>query len=140
VAHYIDTSALVKLVVAEPESAALQAWFASGVRSPVSSDLARTELLRAVRRAAPEHVVRAREVLDAVTLIEVTTAIFEVAGLLDPTILRTLDAVHVAAALVLGDELEGMVTYDARLADAARANGIAVIAPADAARRRPRRS
>ncbi len=74
--------------------------------------------------------MQAREVLDSVTLIETTTAIFEDAGLLDPTILRTLDAVHIAAALVLGDDLEGMVTYDDRMAEAARANGIAVVAPA----------
>jgi len=130
VAYYIDTSALAKLVVAEPETAALQAWFAERERNPVSCDLARTELLRSVRRAAPDCVVRAREVLDSVTLIEVTTAMFEGAGLLDPAILRTLDAVHLAAALVLGDELDGLVTYDDRLAQAALANGITVIAPA----------
>lgn len=128
-AHYIDTSALAKLVIAEPETAALQAWFAQRERNPVSCDLTRTELLRSVRRAAPDNLVRAREVLDSVTLIEVTTAMFEEAGRLDPTILRTLDAVHLAAALVLGDELEGVVTYDDRLAQAATANGIAVIAP-----------
>jgi predicted nucleic acid-binding protein len=128
-AHYIDTSALAKLVVEEPETEALQAWLAAEERDPVSCDLARTELLRAVRRVAPDRVVRAREVLDAVTLIDVTTAMFEDAGRLDPTILRTLDAIHLAAALVLGDDLEGMVTYDDRLADAAVANGIAVIAP-----------
>jgi uncharacterized protein len=129
-AHYIDTSALVKLVVAERETEALQAWFAEADRGPVSCDLARAELVRAVRRAAPDRVVEAREVLDSVTLIETTTAIFEDAGLLDPTILRTLDAVHIAAALVLGDDLEAMVTYDDRMAEAARANGIAVVAPA----------
>jgi uncharacterized protein len=128
-AYYIDTSALAKLVIAEPETAALQAWFASAERHPVSCDLARAELLRAVRRAAPDRAVRVREVLDSVTLIEVTTAVFESAGLLDPTILRTLDALHLAAALVLGDDLDGMVTYDERLANAALTNGIAVIAP-----------
>ena len=130
VAHYIDTSALAKLIVAEPETAALQAWFVERERNPVSCDLTRTELLRSVRRSAPDRLVRAREVLDSVTLIEVTTAMFKDAGLLDPTILRTLDAVHLAAALILGDELEGLVTYDDRLARAALANGIAVIAPA----------
>lgn len=129
-AHYIDTSALAKLVVAEPETAALMAWFAERERNPVSCDLTRTELLRLVRRAAPDRVARAREVLDSVTLIEVTTAMFEAAGRLDTTILRTLDAVHLAAALVLGDELDGLVTYDDRLAQAAVANGITVIAPA----------
>ena len=129
-AYYIDTSALAKLVIAEPETEALRAWFAASERNAVSCDLTRTELLRAVRRAAPDRVVRAREVLDSVTLIEVTTAMFDDAGLLDPTILRTLDAVHMAAALVLGDDLDGRVTYDERLTQAALANGVAVIAPA----------
>jgi predicted nucleic acid-binding protein len=129
VAYYIDTSALTKLVVAEAETAALQQWFAERDRDPISCDLVRTELLRAVRRVVPDQVVRAREVLDSVTLIAVTTAIFEAAGRLDPTILRTLDAVHLAAALDIGDELEGIVTYDDRLAEAALANGVAVVSP-----------
>jgi uncharacterized protein len=59
----------------------------------------------------------------------VSTAIFDRAGLLDPTILRTLDSIHLAAALVVGDDLDGMVTYDDRLAQAALANGIAVVSP-----------
>lgn len=69
-AYYADTSARAKLVVAEPETDALEAWFAQIERNPVSSDLARTELLRTVRRVAPELVVRAREVLDSVALIQ----------------------------------------------------------------------
>lgn len=128
-AFYLDTSALVKLVVREPETGALRAWFAETPRDPVACDLARTELLRAVRRVAPALLVHARTVLDVVTLTEVTTAVFEAAGRLDPSILRTLDAIHVAAALDLGDDLEGMVTYDERLARAAEQNGIKVTAP-----------
>lgn len=128
-ACYVDTSALVKLVVEEPETEALRAWLAAADRSPVSCDLARTELLRAVRRAAPDRTVRAREVLDAITLVTVRTAIFEQAGRLDPPVLRTLDALHLAAALDLGDDLEAVVTYDERLAQAARANGLPTIAP-----------
>lgn len=87
-AFYIDTSALVKLVVAEPESDALRAWFADSERDPVACDLVRTELLRAVRRAVPDRLVQARAVLDAVTLLEVTTQIFEAAGRVDPLGLR----------------------------------------------------
>ena len=90
-ACYLDTSALVKLVVEEPETEALRIWLAAADRSPVSCDLARTELLRAVRRAAPDRIVRARAVLDAITLVTVRTAIFEQAGRLDPPVLRTLD-------------------------------------------------
>jgi uncharacterized protein len=130
VAHYVDTSALAKLVVAEAESAALVAWLDDTGRDLVSSDLARTELVRAVRRAVPDRLVRARAVLDAVTLVELTTATFEAAGRLDPTLLRTLDALHLAVALDLGDDLEGIVTYDERLAGAARAHGVAAHAPA----------
>lgn len=126
----MDTSALVKLVVAEAETTALQAWLAESDRVPVSSDLSRTELLRAVRRAVPDRMVRAREVLDGITLLEITTAVCEVAARLEPAVLRALDAVHLATALDLGDDLDAIVTYDDRLAAAARSNGLAVIAPA----------
>lgn len=129
-AYYLDTSALVKLVVAEVETPALFAWLREADRRPVSSDLARTELLRAVRRSAPDRAVRAREVLDSITLLEVTSSMFDAAGRLDPVVLRSLDAVHLAAALELGDELDGIVTYDDRLAEAAAVNGVAVRAPA----------
>ena len=128
-AHYLDTSALVKLVVAEPETDALLRWIDENDGEHVSSDLARTELLRAVRRAAPDHLVRAREVLDAVTLVDVTTQLFEEAARVDPPELRTLDAIHLAVALDLGDELESIVTYDERLGDAARRNGVPTTAP-----------
>jgi predicted nucleic acid-binding protein len=129
VAHYLDTSALVKLVVTEPETEALRAWLAATDSEWVSSDLARTELMRAVRRSTPDRLVRVREVLDSLTLLAVTTSIFDAAGRLDPLVLRTLDAVHLAAAFDLGDDLEAIVTYDDRLAEAAGANGIATVAP-----------
>lgn len=128
-AYYLDTSALTKLVVAEAQSAALMTWVGAQSTPLISSDLARTELLRAVRRVAPERTVIARQVLDGLVLTVVTTAIFERAGLLDPPTLRTLDALHCAAALDLGDELEGLVTYDDRLAGAAQALGIVVLTP-----------
>lgn len=128
-AHYLDTSALAKLVVAEEETAALRSWLSAEERSPVSCDLSRAELMRAVRRAVPDRVVRARAVLDSITLIDLPTPLFEDAGRLDPTMLRTLDAIHLAAALDLGDDLQAIVTYDARLADAALANGVVVLAP-----------
>ena len=128
-AFNLDTSALVKLVVAEAETGALMAWLTERDRGPVSSDLARTEPVRAVRRAAPDRILRARTVLDAVVLLKVTTATFETADRLEPAGLRSRDAIHVAAALDLGDDLEGFVAYDHRLASAAEANGIAVSAP-----------
>jgi hypothetical protein len=129
VAHYLDTSALVKLVVVEEETDALRAWIDAIEGELVSSDVARTELLRAVRRAAPDRLVRAREVLDGVTLIAVTTQAFEAAARIDPPALRTLDAIHLAIALDLGDELESVVTYDDRLAEAAASNGVVTTRP-----------
>jgi len=128
-AWYVDTSALAKLVVAESETAALRAWLEEQDRDLVACDLARTELLRAVRRTAPDRVLQAREVLAAVTMVHVTSAVFENAGRLDPPGLRSLDAIHLAAALDLGDDLEGVITYDDRLANAAVSNGVAVLTP-----------
>ena len=128
-AHYLDTSALVKLVVAEAQTAALRGWLSGADRVPVTCDLSRTELMRTVKRVAPDRLVQARHVLDAVTLLEVTTSMFDAAGRLDPVSLRTLDAIHLAAALSLGDDLEGLVTYDDRQAEAARANAVPVSSP-----------
>jgi len=129
VAFYVDTSALVKLVVAEPETTALQAWLGDADRDLVSCDLARTELMRAVRKVVPDRALQARAVLDSVTLLEVRSVVFEEAGRLDPSGLRSLDGIHLAAALDLGDDLEGLVTYDDRLTDAAVANGVPVVSP-----------
>jgi predicted nucleic acid-binding protein len=129
VAYYLDTSAAVKLVVAEAGSAALRSWLKDRHDEIVSSDLLRTELLRATRRGAPEQMHRARAVLDSVVLLSLPSATFERAVDLDPENLSSLDALHLAAALDLGDDLDGIVTYDDRLAAAARARGIRVVAP-----------
>ncbi|KYH43179.1 type II toxin-antitoxin system VapC family toxin [Branchiibius sp. NY16-3462-2] len=126
---YADTSALVKLVVHEPESSEVHQLATSGTVL-VSSDLARTELLRAARRIAPAAVGAARDVLARLVLLRATSAIFDAAAVLEPNTLRSLDAVHLASALTLGDELEGVLTYDERLGDAARALGLTVLAPA----------
>lgn len=128
-AFYVDTSALVKLVVAEPETAALRKWLEEKGGDLVACDLVRTELMRAVRRVVPDRALQARAVLDSVTLIEVTSAVFEEAGRLDPSGLRSLDSIHLAAALDLGDDLDGLVTYDDRLAEASAANGVTVMTP-----------
>ena len=128
-AFYLDTSAAVKLVVAEVGSSALRTWLVKATVPIVSSDLLRTELLRATRRGAPDQMQQARAVLDSVVLITLSTALFERAGDLEPERLRTLDALHLAAALDLGDDLDGIITYDDRRSSAATALGISVIAP-----------
>lgn len=129
-AFYLDTSAAVKLVLAERGSAAMTAWVRAHADEVVSSDLLRTELMRATRRGAPEQAGRARSVLESVTLLRLGPGTFERAGELDPFGLRSLDAIHLAAALELGDELDGIVTYDERMANAAELLGLTVVAPA----------
>lgn len=126
---YLDTSAAVKLVVAERGSAALRRWLLDRDGRVFSSDLLRTELLRVTRRAAPDRTVHARAVLDALILLTLSTAICERAALMGPESLRSLDTLHLAAAQELGDELDGIVTYDRHMADGARALGYRVIAP-----------
>jgi len=126
---YLDTSAAVKLVVSEPGSTALRRWLASRDDEIASSDLLRTELLRATRRAAPHQVVQARAVIDAIHVLTLPTAVFERAATLEPDVLRSFDALHLAAALELGDELEGLVTYDVSMTKAAELLGIRVISP-----------
>lgn len=126
---YLDTSSAAKLVVVEKGSTALQKWVVAREERMFSSDLLRTELLRATRRAAPDQMVQARAVLDSLVLVTLSTAVCERAAMLEHDVLRSLDALHLAAALEVGDELEGVVTYDRRLADGAEALGISVVAP-----------
>ena len=130
-AFYLDTSAAVKLVQEEHGSAALLAWMSERDRGLASSALLHTELLRATRRSHPDLLVQARALLDHVTLIEIGWDVCERAGLLDPDGMRSLDAIHLASALALAEDLEGIVTYDERLAAAALAVGLDVVAPVE---------
>jgi uncharacterized protein len=124
---YLDSSAIVKLVVREPETPAL----VEAVRADpavVSSALAWTEVTRAVRRTGG-RVARATEVLDGIALVPIDEGILRAAGDLSPSTLRTLDAIHLATALSLGKDVASLVTYDERLAESAAAAGIEVITP-----------
>ncbi len=125
----MDTSAAVKLVVIEAGTTALRRWLTARDGQIASSDLLRTELLRATRRAAPEQMVQARAVLDSLILVTLPSAVFDRAAMIEPDLLRSLDSLHLAAALELGDDLEGIVTYDHRLAAGAQGLGIHVVAP-----------
>jgi len=126
---YVDSSAIVKLVVREPESAALRRFLRR--RAPlVVSGLARTEVTRAVRSLGAEALRRADQVLARFELVRVTDRILAAAGALEPSGLRTLDAIHLATASHFGTTLLHVVTYDGRMADAARTMGLTVAAPA----------
>ncbi len=95
----------------------------------MSSDLLRTELLRVVRRGAPNLLQTAQWLLDSLTLITLPSRTFTCASKMEPNQLKSLDAIHLAAALELGDELDAIITYDNRLAEAARYNGIELVGP-----------
>jgi predicted nucleic acid-binding protein len=124
---YLDSSALVKLVLRERESTALRDVLAAA-SSRVSCTLARVEVVRAVREKGPRVVATARRVLEGVELIELDDGLLELASDL-PEPIRSLDAIHVAAAMELGEELDAIVTYDVQMARAAEALGLPVIAP-----------
>lgn len=128
-AWYLDTSAATKLIVEEPESEAFRAWAAGDDVRMVACELTRTELIRAVRRRAPSLVGDAVGAWEAVEDFPVPATLFRAAAFLEPAGLGTLDALHLAAALDLGGAIEGIATYDARLASAAAAQGLAVTSP-----------
>ncbi len=128
-ATYLDSSAIVKLVIEEPESAELRRYLQR--RSPlVASALARTEVARAVLPLGRAAVRRGEEALSRIELVRVNDRILSTAGGLLPVALRSLDAIHLATAQELGDDLARVVTYDDRMAAAADLLGFSVAAPA----------
>lgn len=128
-AWYVDTSAFVKLVLDEPESLALRDWVAARDGQLVGSDLVRVEALRATRSHSIKALTEARAQLGALVLLRLSPALCARASELDPGILRTLDALHLASALALEGDLDAVVTYDIRLADAAALHGLPVVSP-----------
>lgn len=127
---YLDTSAAIKLVLPEAETAALELWITERAGVPrVSSRLLRIEMLRSVARTAPERMGRANVVLSSVALISMDD-IAPTAEVIGDRVLRSLDAIHLATAHELRTELTALVCYDKRLGDAARALGLPVEAPA----------
>lgn len=126
---YLDSSAIVKLAVREPQSYALRRHLRRR-RPLVSSALARTEVLRAVLPAGPGAVNAARQALARIDLVRVNDRILNAAGTLEPFELRSLDSIHLATAQRFGSDLGEFVTYDDRVAAAARALGYKVANPA----------
>lgn len=131
---YADASALVKLVLEEPESAVLREFVDDA--SLVSSELVLTEIPRAIRRACGHDprldelalLARAEEVIDVLALVPVDRALLLAAGALAEPALRALDAIHVAAAAGVSP-IDAFVSYDERQAAAARLAGLRTMAP-----------
>ena len=125
---YLDSSAIVKTVIVERESAALRRFLR---RHPlrVSCALARTEVVRAVRHLGPKATARARQVVQRIDLVRLDDALLDAASALDAAVLRSLDAIHLAAALTVAAQLEAIVTYDARMTESAALLGLPVAVP-----------
>jgi predicted nucleic acid-binding protein len=124
---YIDSSALVKLVLDEADAGPMRRWYVEAERV-TSSVIGLIETRRAVARKVdePDHVNR---ILRTVVTLELDGVVAAAASRVTPLGLRTLDAIHIATALTIGSELGSFVTYDDHLAEAARAVGLPVVRP-----------
>lgn len=127
---YVDSSALAKLIRVEAESSSLQEYLNQQGDNLATSVLGRVELFRVAMRERSLPNSRIGDVLDSVVQMDITEAVVRSAESIPPAWLRALDAIHVASALQLGDECNGVITYDARMAGACRLAGLTVVAPA----------
>jgi predicted nucleic acid-binding protein len=127
---YLDSAAVVKLVHAEPESAALRRWLDERAEIQwISSVLTEIESFQALARYAPEAASRLSNVLDQIDLIDLDQGIRMLAQAVTPTTVRSLDAIHLGTAMRFRSSLTSFVTYDKRLLDAAQAAGLPINSP-----------
>jgi predicted nucleic acid-binding protein len=126
---YLDTSAALKLVVPEPETAALELWIAERAGIPrVSSRLLRIEMVRAVTRNAPHRISRVSDVLSAIALLSIDD-VAPTAEIIGDRLLRSLDAIHLATAHEIRTDLIAFICYDKRLCESAQTLGLHVETP-----------
>ncbi len=127
---YLDSSALVKLALAEPETAALSDYIAKrGEQALVSSSLHRAEVLRAIWQAEPGALPRAQRMIRRVSLISLSHDLLDNAATQPPGDLSTTAAIHLASALAIKRDLTAFISYDQQLTDAAEAAGLPVASP-----------
>jgi uncharacterized protein len=127
---YLDSSALVKLALSEPESEALASWLAERAdQALVSSALHRAEVLRAIWRAEPGALPRGQRIIRRVGRVALSHEVLENAATLPPGTLGTAGAIHLASALAIKRDLVSFVAYDKALLDAAREAGLPVDSP-----------
>jgi predicted nucleic acid-binding protein len=127
---YLDTSAFLKTVLSEPQSGALGEYLAAfGSARFVSSALLAVEARRSILRTVPADLPRLDlELLDVIQ-IDTTGVVLEAASRLPDPVLRTLDAIHLATALLIREDLEVLVSYDQRMLAASAAHGLPTASP-----------
>jgi len=123
---YVETSAAAKLIAREAETTALEAFLDDDATHALSSVLLETELRRAASREGIDQQ-RVTDVLDRMDIVDLDRATYSHAGLLPGPHLRSLDALHVAAAMATGADL--VVSYDVRQIRAAAAAGVSTVSP-----------
>ncbi|RBM22123.1 type II toxin-antitoxin system VapC family toxin [Streptomyces sp. PT12] len=127
---YLDSAAVVKLVHAEAGSQALRDWLDERAETGwTSSSLVEVESFRALVRHAPQSVTRLAAILDLIDMVDMAPRIRILAQTVRPATVRSLDAIHLGTALSIHPRLTSFVTYDKRLADAARTAGLPVDIP-----------
>ena len=127
---YLDSSALMKLVRREDETTALRDWLNHyPEQAVVTSELGRVEVLRAARRLGGQALAEARAVVGDVDLVPLDRAVRDVACDIGDPLLPTLDALHLASALLVSDVMTAFIAYDHRLVDAAKDAGLVVATP-----------
>lgn len=126
---YLDASALVKLLIEEPESDALAAYLHESGLQPASSEIAEIEVLRAVAKVEPEKLDEASIMIAQTIMLPLTSQIRQRAARLEPLTLRSLDAIHLATAIEIQPDLHSLLAYDQRLLGAASTAGIPVTSP-----------
>jgi predicted nucleic acid-binding protein len=127
---YLDTSALVKLVVAEDETEPLRSFLRERADDGrFTAALGRTELIRAIAPNGVQAMADARKLFSSLDTVVLTRQLLDDAGTLRPLRLRSLDAIHLVAAQRAGDELRAVVTYDARMLSAAAELGLVTASP-----------
>ncbi|HEY6787802.1 MAG TPA: type II toxin-antitoxin system VapC family toxin [Trebonia sp.] len=128
---YLDSSALVKLALTEPESAALTRYLTErSDQAVVSSALHRTEVLRAIWVAEPGALPRGVRLVRRIGRVALSTEVLDNAATLPPQRLGPTDAIHLASALAIRRDLSAFVGYDKRLLDAAAEAGLPIASPA----------
>jgi hypothetical protein len=128
---YLDSSALVKLALTEPESEALIAYLSERAdQALVSSSLHRTEVLRAIWQAEPGALTRGVRLVRRIGRVSLSTEVLDNAATLPPQRLGSADAIHLASALAIRRDLSAFVAYDKRLLDAAAEAGLPIASPA----------
>lgn len=125
---YVDASALTKLILDEPDSTTMRRWYVGSERV-LCSRIGIVETRRAVGRSKHD-AAHLDVILRSVEVVEFDADIARQASMIAPATLNTLDAIHLASAVRLGEAVDAFVTYDNRLAEAARAAGLPVIRPA----------